>query len=378
MLDALHPDAKKVLTESVNVVGELDLIHCDYDIAKMYTILAEFSGKEFGPRDRLVILQHDTDYYPSMDSPGNIMFNLVQMLGHLDVSTDHCILLTASLSDRVQHEVNKLCDLFNLGYITVVPFSFYYVTKFDGIEEITVKPHKNTLFNFLNGVPRTHRKTMYAWLEELDLVKYGALSWHHDYQDPEGEPEANSGIIYKAPELPIMRTTVPFSRINETLSMSKASRELQIKHSSLFNKTVKAENIFGGPNSADSRWRADYLQDSLVYLISETVGDYPYPFLSEKTWKAMVSKTPFIMASSKGSLQVLRDLGFRTFNSIWSEEYDNKADFYSRAREIAYILYSLKDRNWDDIFKECIPILEHNYKHLQTFKHNELGKLKQL
>jgi hypothetical protein len=45
--------------------------------------------------------------------------------------------------------------------------------------------------------------------------------------------------------------------------------------------------------------------------------------LTEKTFKAIYLGRPFVISASKGHLKALRDMGFKTFNSVINEEYDD-------------------------------------------------------
>jgi hypothetical protein len=69
-----------------------------------------------------------------------------------------------------------------------------------------------------------------------------------------------------------------------------------------------------------------YYKKSLINIIQETYFYSPEIHLTEKTFKPIVFKQPFIMIGAKGSLQHLKDLGFKTFNDFWDESYDMQDD----------------------------------------------------
>lgn len=48
--------------------------------------------------------------------------------------------------------------------------------------------------------------------------------------------------------------------------------------------------------------------------------------LTEKTWKAIVFGHPFIMVGEERSLQVIQELGFKTFDTVIDESYDLEPD----------------------------------------------------
>jgi len=363
-----------IIHNQVEVVDILDVLCTDYSASKLYNFFLPYVDKEFSDNERLIIAHHDTDYYPSYDSVGNTIYNLIQIITHLNISTDHIVILTKNLGGRLEKEVVELCDAKNVTPIKVLEFSLDYAFPLS-VTDLEIKKEKTFLFSFLNGLIRTHRLTMYGWLLEKNLCQYASMSWHRNY----------IGLHYDVPfqssdtiaDLPEFRTTTPSSnRINHDLEMNRQTKLLHIKHAKTFDVEVKSKNIIGKTNSLETRWRAPFLQDSLVYLVTETVGPYPHVFLSEKTWKAMVSKTPFMIAGSKNSLAWLRDKGFKTFSHVWDEGYDNESCFYKRAEKIAETLADLKDQDWNLVFEQCLPVIEHNFNHLQTFKQEQENNLK--
>ena len=66
-----------------------------------------------------------------------------------------------------------------------------------------------------------------------------------------------------------------------------------------------------------------FRRKSYVEIITEfTYKDDGLVCISEKLSQAILSKKPFIIVGDKSYLKVLKDLGFKTFNSRWSEKYD--------------------------------------------------------
>jgi hypothetical protein len=61
---------------------------------------------------------------------------------------------------------------------------------------------------------------------------------------------------------------------------------------------------------------------SKVNIITETFLNEPEVHITEKTWKAIYLGVPFVVSASNGHLKTLRDMGFKTFNSVINEDYD--------------------------------------------------------
>ena len=100
--------------------------------------------------------------------------------------------------------------------------------------------------------------------------------------------------------------------------------------------------------------------ESLVQVVTETSYSGKKKHLTEKTFKPIVLKQPFILASNCGSLEYLRKYGFKTFSSVWDESYDSLSDD-ERIPAIADLLVELEHADWTSIQKQCDPIVRHNY-----------------
>lgn len=109
----------------------------------------------------------------------------------------------------------------------------------------------------------------------------------------------------------------------------------------------------------------DQASESLLYLITETVATGRRHHLTEKTFKPIALGMPFIIVGTKGSLEYLRSYGFRTFEGIWDESYDD-ADDNVRIERIASLLRSLDELPQEakqDLFEQCHEVIEHNWNH---------------
>jgi hypothetical protein len=92
--------------------------------------------------------------------------------------------------------------------------------------------------------------------------------------------------------------------------------------------------------------------------------------ISEKLSLAMLSKMPFVVLGDKGYMNHLKELGFKTFDKIWSEDYD-KCEADERVKSLTSTILDIQKNfnceldeydNW--IYNdEMLEILEHNYIH---------------
>lgn len=106
--------------------------------------------------------------------------------------------------------------------------------------------------------------------------------------------------------------------------------------------------------------------DSLLYLVAETVAHGRKLHLTEKSFKPICLRMPFIIIGTAGSLRHLRSYGFKTFSDLWDESYDDETDDVLRVERIASLLRSLDElptAGKQELFDAARDIVEHNYNH---------------
>jgi len=127
----------------------------------------------------------------------------------------------------------------------------------------------------------------------------------------------------------------------------------------LLPKTVDAEFTAEGTGMRLSNWM---IPSSYIHIINETFTFYNKNclFLTEKTFDCINAMTPFLIMGQPFSLKHLQDLGFKTFNEVWDESYDEIINTQDRLNEILKIINELEKRDVKKVFSDTIPILKHN------------------
>jgi hypothetical protein len=124
-----------------------------------------------------------------------------------------------------------------------------------------------------------------------------------------------------------------------------------------------------------------FLQYALIYLVTETVADYPYPYLSEKTFKGFLIKRPMIIWGAPNSIKRVQELGFKTWDSFWDESYDSITSTSNRLKAICNIIEDMSKLNINQLQDICIKmqdVLEYNYRwYVNDFADKQLEKLVQ-
>ena len=126
-------------------------------------------------------------------------------------------------------------------------------------------------------------------------------------------------------------------------------------------------------NRADPEDTIDpYYETTYFSVVNETTyhtkpGYDSAPFFSEKIFKAIAMRHPFIVATVPNSLQYLKKMGYQTFAPLIDETYDSIED--DGDRMIAIVdeiekLCDLKGPALDHFLINCKLICEHNYQTL--------------
>jgi hypothetical protein len=122
-------------------------------------------------------------------------------------------------------------------------------------------------------------------------------------------------------------------------------------------------------------------QKAFLNVVAETVFDYPNAFLSEKTFKPIVYKRPFVLLAPPGSLQNLHTLGFKTFQDFWDESYDCMPDPEQRLLAVANIVTTVCGMSTDELQNLCVlmqDVLNYNFSHcFENFKQDMLSHFEQ-
>ena len=110
----------------------------------------------------------------------------------------------------------------------------------------------------------------------------------------------------------------------------------------------------------------DEARDSLIYVPTETVYFGQRTHITEKTFKAIALEMPFVLVATAGSLEYLREYGFKTFDGIIDESYDTETDDVVRIEKVVKLLKDLDNLSVEQrqqIHQACLPIVEHNFNH---------------
>lgn len=114
----------------------------------------------------------------------------------------------------------------------------------------------------------------------------------------------------------------------------------------------------------------DLFKNTSISVVLETnlwpVGDNN-PFFTEKTYKAIINKHPFLMLNQTNSLSFLKKYGFYTFEEYMiHRNYDSCSDIFERNKLVVDNLNYFLENYKDDINKK----IENNYNIMVSYYNN--------
>ena len=136
------------------------------------------------------------------------------------------------------------------------------------------------------------------------------------------------------------------------------------------DNTILPSQFDNGANS--SAWitvnQDTPINSAFLHVVTETVIDRIH--LTEKIFKPVVLKQPFVLVGGAGCLEYLHSYGFKTFNDWWSEDYDTITDDKERMQAVADIVNWIGAMDISELEKiraSMQNILNYNYSHF--YKH---------
>lgn len=166
-------------------------------------------------------------------------------------------------------------------------------------------------------------------------------------------------------------TASPFTRQNELwVDHTVDCRPITEKHCHPI--------ISGNRADLETRHQANFYKYIGLDIVAETVYNYPYPYVTEKTLRPVACKRLFVVVGAPGILSLLHSKGFETFSDVLDESYDTILDPNERFFQLQKTIKEFALRPIEtiiEIVKSKTPVLEHNFEVLKNLQDLELQKL---
>jgi len=199
--------------------------------------------------------------------------------------------------------------------ITLWPDYFLYHAFLNGDLTKTKETKAPTkLFTCMNNRPRSHRLMMMDMLAKHELLSDNYYSW-----------------CQKTP------------RDNYKLKHWNGARK-------------KLDGKFSG-------WKQhifpDQMYDSVIDMVTESTTEFP--FITEKTFNAVLFKKPFIIYGYPGIHEKMRQMGFKLPSDVIDYSFDKEPDDLKRAEQIALELKRLSTLDFNWLNEQMQPSVTYNY-----------------
>lgn len=294
--------------------------------------------------------------------------NLHEILRYSNIPPSQIILCVNSFNTKELYEQwfppeNRLLKVFNLPHC-LEHSSWYYSLQVESkssscLHEISFRSTRNYKrpHHFLMKIksPRMHRFPLLYALHSNDSLKYGDWSFLSD--STFNEQFVDHIINYFGFEDLIDKTKV--KELHKTAPhFLKRETEDDAKKVNAWTDTHYYSHL-----------------DSYFDICYETFFDKPNKSLTEKIFKPIVNFQPFLFVAYPGALEVLRNVGFRTFDGYIDESYDLEQDPKIRFRKIYNEIQRLCSMTTDEIhewFWSMEEILVHNHNTLINYHKGQM------
>lgn len=203
-------------------------------------------------------------------------------------------------------------------------------------------------FNRITGNSRVYRSLLVAELEQRQVLDRGHISYseHCPVHDTNYEINIRNAVD---------QFGIPTDYAEQCIqALDRIRFPLRIDHGTT-----------AIPNGSQTLSAINQCMESFLHVVTETCYWDRKEHLTEKIFKPIVARQPFVLLGCANNLQYLRDYGFRTFDRWWDESYDQIQDPVVRLRAVASIIDSLcqlTNRELERMLSEMNSVLEYNYR----------------
>lgn len=305
--------------------------------------------------------QHITDW--ATDHPGRIVFSnpaegsetILLQLRRLRI-TEHVrdgriLLLTSGDLEPGWDYCRTDCYFSN-----IVEYTENQAAQIQGA--LDYKSHRPYEFLFLNGRLRPHRK----WL--IDGLRDNHLLDHALWTNLGATVELGFTSQLQVAQTEPIRLLPPEYEIERALpNMDTALEHSFCKH-----------HLFGN-TWGDAIVNPRCYTDTWFSVVTETIYDYPYTFRTEKIWKPVLMAHPFVVAANAGYLRDLQNAGFKTFDSVIDESYDQIDCPQTRIERIIDTVNYISRGGAAHFWEASRDICKYNQQHLVEHNRKERAEL---
>lgn len=283
-------------------------------------------------------------------------------------ASKHNIKKDSLIVESANQKFKTICKDYERKYLIENKFTILPSTDFEDRPWFTKSPknypfelthHYKTFFDYLD------RKVHYAHNKKMMAVarRYS------------GERAA---IFHKVQTTPLLKETT-YSSLHNPYGNKKEDciryvEMLNLKNQRQVTNWLSKNFDFENGHSCDftdhkENWASEINPhihyDTLVNVVIEThQSPSKEIFFSEKTYRPFYTAQPFIIFGNPGSLKVLKEMGYKTFDKFWDESYDDDLPISERLEKLYSTMTYIAETPMEELnrlMEYFEPILRHNF-----------------
>lgn len=210
-------------------------------------------------------------------------------------------------------------------------------------------------FNYFHGTPRADKVAMLNSLRDNNLLNDEICVWSK-FGKGINLNLKKQAIEDSANQASDIESKIDITHKGNKISLSEIRQSVGQFYTSLSEDLLDYNNVYS-------------IHNSRFALVQETEMRTTTNRYTEKTIKAIQTKQIFILAGNHHTLKLLRKDGFKTFDGIIDESYDNIEDRDQRIQAITKEvkrLCAISNEQWNDIYHSAQTVLNYNLNHLKN------------
>ena len=223
--------------------------------------------------------------------------------------------------------------------------------------EIYTQRNKPYKFLFLNGRTRAHRKFLIQSFSQQGMLDHAI--WTN--LDTHTGTTQEITMMHQGQDL--IAEPIPIKLLDAKYEVDRYRGSLNQTLTEKFVKNTLFQSEWG-----DIYLNAEPYIDTYFSVVTETVFTYPYSFRTEKIWKPIAIGHPWIAVANAGFYRDIKNLGFRTFDKLIDESFDDITNNLDRLHRIKDVIIDLYNSDLPSFMLSAREICEYNQQHLREMR----------
>lgn len=242
------------------------------------------------------------------------------------------------------------------------------------LEQNQVDVTSNISKHFANFVSRTNWARL--WIATIINTKFSSTALQTYHYDRHRENYNYNGYIGLDDLFKFGCNIVPAAA--EFLTTCPRTIDLEfLKNTSHAKSMFQHENSYYPIQYPANLNLLQFYSDIFVDVYTETNVSGNCFFVTEKTWRPIIAKRPFIVMSNREFLVNLKQLGFKTFNDYWDESYDDysEGDRVNKIEQLLDTIATWPIARCRALLDDMQPILEHNSQVFMSLSKQKINEV---